>query len=280
MRLPAKPLAMIDGMTMIERVYRQCKKAEGVDGVFIATDHEAIADVVNRFRAGIIMTSPDHPSGTDRIAAAAKKLSLDPDSIVLNVQGDEPLIDPTVITALVSEMKSHSEVQVATPVSPLKNPEDLTNPNVVFAVKNILNDALYFSRHPIPYHRELGMDNVLTWHGHHLYWKHIGVYAYRASVLERFTSLRESPLERAERLEQLRLLEAGIPIRCIEVNYESVAVDTTEDVKKVENIIRHQEQIEGLAGKFAHTNNSSEEFARRKTEEIELEDRHLRNENL
>ncbi|HEY3875812.1 MAG TPA: 3-deoxy-manno-octulosonate cytidylyltransferase [Candidatus Kapabacteria bacterium] len=237
-RLPAKPLAMIAGMTMIERVYRQCKKADGVDGVFIATDHPAIADEANRFRAGVIMTSSDCPSGTDRVAAAAAQLPLDRDSIVINVQGDEPLIDPAVITALVNEMKFHKEVRVATPITPLKHVEELTNPNVVFAVTNKNNDALYFSRHPIPYHRELGQEQVHLWPERHPYLKHIGVYAYRAEALEQFTALGESPLERAERLEQLRLLEAGIPIRCVEVNYESVAVDTAEDIQKVEHILK------------------------------------------
>ena len=222
---------------MIERVYRQCKKASGVDFVYVTTDHPKIADEVNRFGGGVIMTSPDCPSGTDRVAAAATLLDLDNDSIVINVQGDEPLIDPAVITALVNEMKNDPNVQVATPISPLKHAEDLTNPNVVFTVKNKNGDALYFSRHPIPYLRELGSHAALSWPELHLYFKHIGVYAYRAEVLKQFVKLGESSLERGERLEQLRLLENGIPIRCVEVEYESVAVDTAGDIKKVESIL-------------------------------------------
>jgi 3-deoxy-manno-octulosonate cytidylyltransferase (CMP-KDO synthetase) len=239
-RLPAKPLAIISGMTMIERVYRQCKKAAGVDFVYVTTDHPAIANEVNRFGGGVLMTSPDCPSGTDRVAAAAAILDLNSDSIIINVQGDEPLIDPAVITALAIEMRKHPDVQVATPISPLKHAEDLTNPNVVFAVKNNNGDALYFSRHPIPYLRELGNGAVLSWPEQHLYFKHIGVYAYRAEALKQFVELGESSLEHAERLEQLRLLENGIPIRCVQVEYESVAVDTAEDIWKVELLIEQQ----------------------------------------
>ncbi len=239
-RLPAKPLAIISGMTMIERVYRQCKKALGVDFVYVTTDHPAIADEVNRFGGGVLMTSPDCPSGTDRVAAAAAMLDLDNDSIIINVQGDEPLIDPEVITALASQRREHPEIQVATPITPLRHVENLTNPNVVFVVKNKYGDALYFSRHPIPFLRDLGSEQVYSWHEQHLYLKHIGVYAYRADVLKQFVELGESPLERAERLEQLRLLENGIPIRCVEVEYESVAVDTAEDIWKVELLIEQQ----------------------------------------
>jgi 3-deoxy-manno-octulosonate cytidylyltransferase (CMP-KDO synthetase) len=127
---------------------------------------------------------------------------------------------------------------VATPVTLLKHAEELTNPNVVFAVKNRNNDALYFSRHPIPFLRALGTESVTDWPKQHLYFKHIGVYAYRAEVLKQFVALGESLLECAERLEQLRLLEAGISIRCVEVEYESVAVDTAEDIKKVEAVLK------------------------------------------
>jgi 3-deoxy-manno-octulosonate cytidylyltransferase (CMP-KDO synthetase) len=239
-RLPAKPLAMIHGMTMIERVYRQCQKASGVDAIYVATDHPEIVQEVERFGGQSILTSPDCPSGTDRVAEAAAMLNLDKDSIVINVQGDEPLMDPAVITALASQMREHPEIMVATPVTPLQRTEDLTNPNIVFAAKNKNSDALYFSRHPIPFLRELGTVAVLSWPAQHLYFKHIGVYAYRAEVLKQFVALGESALERAERLEQLRLLEAGIPIRCVEVQYESVAVDTIHDVWRVELLIEER----------------------------------------
>ena len=232
-RLPKKPLAMIRGMTMIERVYRQCERARGIDEIYVATDHEAIAAEVERFRGRVLMTSPECASGTDRVAEAARQLGRE-HATIINVQGDEPLIDPNVLTALDLEMQSHPEVLVATPVSPLRHAEDLSNPNVVFAVKDRNNNALYFSRHPIPFLRSLGTGAVQAWPKQHLYFKHIGVYAYRAEILQQFVTLGESALERAERLEQLRLLEAGIPIRCVEVEYESVAVDTAEDILRVE----------------------------------------------
>ena len=230
---------MIAGMTMIERVYRQCARAAGIGEIYVATDHEAILREVERFGGRAVMTSPACASGTDRVAEAAALLGLD-NAVIINVQGDEPLIDPKVLVALDLEMQSYPEVLVATPVTPLKRAEDLTNPNVVFTVKDRNNNALYFSRHPIPFLRSMGTEAVADWPKQHLYFKHIGVYAYRAEVLKQFVALGESPLERAERLEQLRLLEAGIPIRCVEVEYESVAVDTAEDIKKVEDILNAQ----------------------------------------
>jgi len=236
-RLPKKPLALIAGMTMIERVYRQCERAKTIDEIYVATDHEAILQEVSRFGGNAVMTSPKCASGTDRVAEAAANLNLVDDAVIINVQGDEPLIEPAVLTALDLEMQSHPDVLVATPVTPLQRAEDLANPNVVFAVKDRNNNALYFSRHPIPFLRLLGTESIADWPKQHLYFKHIGVYAYRAEVLKQFVALGESPLERAERLEQLRLLEAGIPIRCVEVEYESVAVDTAEDIKKVEALL-------------------------------------------
>lgn len=224
-------------MTMIERVYRQCERATGIDEIYVATDHDAIAREVERFGGRAVMTSPACASGTDRVAEAAAQLGLE-NATIINVQGDEPLIDPKVLTALDLEMQSHPEVLVATPVTPLKRAEDLMNPNVVFAVKDRNNNALYFSRHPIPFLRALSTEAVTDWPKQHLYFKHIGVYAYRAEILKQFVALGESLLERAERLEQLRLLEAGIPIRCVDVEYESVAVDTAEDILVVENHLR------------------------------------------
>ena len=228
-RLPAKPLAIIAGMTMIERVFRQATLALGVDAVYVATDHPAIAREVERFGGRAIMTSPDCPSGTDRVFEAAQTLGLT-DATVINVQGDEPLIDPNVITALARVMEQDPSILVATPISPLTIEEELTNPNVVTVVRNAKGDALYFSRTAIPYHRDTPTTS---------YFKHIGVYAYRMDALRKFVALGESHLERTERLEQLRILEAGIPIRCVEVEYESIAVDSPEDINKVEHLI-HQ----------------------------------------
>jgi 3-deoxy-manno-octulosonate cytidylyltransferase (CMP-KDO synthetase) len=231
-RLPAKPLAIIGGQTMIERVYRQCAKAEGIDGIYIATDHESIVQEVERIGAVPVMTSPECHSGTDRVAEAALKLGLNND-VIINVQGDEPLVDPPVITALAACMQEGPSVRVATPIVKITHKDDLTNPNVVKVVMTGAGDALYFSRQPIPYFRDLGSDHFF-WLKKHTYFKHVGIYAYRSEVLREFIVLGESPLEHAERLEQLRLLEAGIPIRCVEVDYDSVAVDTPEDIDRVE----------------------------------------------
>lgn len=207
--------------------------------MYVATDHISIADEVERHGGEVIMTSPECPSGTDRVAAAARALSLD-DDIVINVQGDEPLIEPSVITALATAMREDPSILVATPISLLKNPSDLTDPSVVKVVMDTNRNALYFSRQTIPYIRDLGDDDIHLWMNAFPFFKHIGVYAYRAEVLKQFVALGVSRLEQAERLEQLRLLEAGIPIRCVQVDYESVAVDTPADVIKVERIIEEQ----------------------------------------
>jgi 3-deoxy-manno-octulosonate cytidylyltransferase (CMP-KDO synthetase) len=235
-RLPAKPLAMIRGKTLVERVYRQCSLGKGVDRIYVATDHAEIAREVERFGGTVAMTSPDCASGTDRVAQAAERLGIT-DGVVINVQGDEPLIDPTVITSLALLMQKNPDVQIATPVSRLTCSEDLTNPNIVKVVMNEHWNALYFSRQAIPYLRDMGAQAMDRWVDAHSFFKHIGVYAYRIKALKQFVAMKESPLERAEHLEQLRLLEAGIPIRCIEVEYESVAIDTPEDIRKVESLI-------------------------------------------
>jgi 3-deoxy-manno-octulosonate cytidylyltransferase (CMP-KDO synthetase) len=217
-------------------VYRQCEGAEGIDAVYVATDDAAIEDEVLRFGGKAVMTEPACRSGTDRVAQAAERLGIGND-VIINVQGDEPLIDPNVITSLASLMKEQPDIQVATPVTKLKRPEELANPNIVKVAMSEAGNALYFSRSPIPYLRDLGDKEIFTWAEKHAYYKHIGVYVYRMHALKQFVTMKESPLERAERLEQLRLLEAGILIRCIEVQYESVAVDTEEDIRKVELLI-------------------------------------------
>jgi 3-deoxy-manno-octulosonate cytidylyltransferase (CMP-KDO synthetase) len=234
-RLAAKPLAMISGQTMIERVYRRAMQAEGIDAVYVATDHEAIATEVTRIGGQVVMTSRECPSGTDRVAEAARQLDLT-NAVVINVQGDEPLVDPGVITALANCMHGNPHVQVSTPIVKITHHDDLTSPNVVKVVMTVSGDALYFSRQPIPYFRDLGSDHFF-WLKKYAYHKHVGIYAYRSEVLARFSEMEESGLERAERLEQLRLLESGIPIRCVAVQYESVAVDTAEDILKVEDLL-------------------------------------------
>jgi 3-deoxy-manno-octulosonate cytidylyltransferase (CMP-KDO synthetase) len=238
-RLPQKALHLIKGKILVQRVLERCLLAKGIDGVFVATDHEEIASAVRKIGGNVIMTDPDCASGTDRVAAAAKTLSPEFD-IIINVQGDEPLIAPEVIDAVCSALRSSKDILVATPITEILNPDDLSNPNVVKVVRNTSGDALYFSRQCIPYlrdHSTATPEELLT---HHPYWKHIGLYGYRRRALEQFSTLQESILERAERLEQLRLIESAIPIRCVEVEYESAAVDTIDDVYTVEAILERE----------------------------------------
>ena len=238
-RLPQKALHLINGRTLIERVYRRCSLAISIDAIFVATDHESIATHVESFGGQVIMTSPDCPSGTDRVAAAAEMLGPEYE-IILNVQGDEPLIAPEVITSLAEAMQHDPTLAAATPITKVRHVADLHSPNVVTVVTDDEWNALYFSRHPIPFLRDHGPSPSDEWLRHQVYYKHIGVYAYRRPTLQAFTLLGESSLERAERLEQLRLLQAGIPIRCVRVEYESVAVDTIDDVRMVEAILERE----------------------------------------
>ena len=210
---------------MIERVYKQCELAKGIDKVFVATDHNEIKNEITRFGGRIIMTKSSHVSGTDRIYEAATIARADEDSVVINVQGDEPLIDPSVISAVAKMMAKDESILVGTPIALITSEQEFTNPNVVKVVLDANKNALYFSRAGIPFQREAKYVK---------HYKHIGVYGYRMSALKRFTQLKEGALEKSERLEQLRFLEAGVPIRCVEVQYESIAVDVPEDIAKVE----------------------------------------------
>lgn len=233
-RLPQKPLALINGVSLIQRVHERCTKAAVAD-VFVTTDHEEILNHVRGFGGECILTSPALPSGTDRVAAAAHEL---PDSydVIINVQGDEPLVPPGVISMLAKCMED-SAIVAATPITPLRDTRELTDPNIVKVVLDAQSNGIYFSRQLIPFDRDRQKEEPATWMADYPYKKHIGLYAYRREVLEQFASLGESQLERVERLEQLRLLYAGIPIRCIEVEYESIAVDVPEDIKRVEEIL-------------------------------------------
>jgi 3-deoxy-D-manno-octulosonate cytidylyltransferase len=234
-RLPKKPLVKIAGKSLVERVFTRCRHVDPRYRVVVATDHVDIKDAVEALGGEVVMTSPDCASGTDRIEEAARLLGLK-DQIVINVQGDEPLIEPSVVQAVIDALCADSAVQVATAVSLLKNTDELLSPNVVKAVLATSGDALYFSRSPIPFNRDHA-EAKETWANSHTYYKHIGIYGYRLNALTKFVQLGESGLERVERLEQLRFLEAGIGIRATLVEYDSVAVDTIEDVRSVERII-------------------------------------------
>jgi 3-deoxy-manno-octulosonate cytidylyltransferase (CMP-KDO synthetase) len=227
-RFPGKPLALIAGKPMIQHVYERVSQASKVSNVYVATDDERIARVVLDFGGEVIMTDSDLPSGTDRVAAAANEIRAD---IIVNVQGDEPLISPEIIDATCGPLLSNPELDVATPIIRINTMEELLNPNVAKVVLGEKMRALYFSRSVIPFQRDVPMDE---WLSRAVYWKHIGLYAYRRAALEGFLEEEQTELEVLEQLEQLRLLCAGYNITCVEAFSDAIAVDRPEDIARVE----------------------------------------------
>ena len=221
-RFPGKPLADINGKTMIRRVYEQAHKCTALSGVFVATDDQRIVDEVMSFGGNVIMTGTHHESGTERCYEALKTLGVEKYDVVVNIQGDEPYIHPEQIEKVVNCFND-SEVQIATLGHYLSNPYELNNPNIVKIARNIHNNALYFSRSPIPYLRSTKPYSHV---------KHIGIYAFLSTVVEQIVKLPPSSLEMAESLEQLRWLENGYSIRVEITDMESIPVDTPEDVQK------------------------------------------------
>lgn len=230
-RFPGKPLALINGKTMIRRVYEQVKKTRNISIVIVATDDQRIIDEVESFGGQASMTSPDHKSGTDRCAEVLENLNQDID-VVINIQGDEPFIDPGQIDQLAG-MFDHPEVEIATLSTSVKSDEELNNPNVVKLVAGKDGRALYFSRFPIPYLRANNGGNIS---GLHPYLKHIGIYAYRSEILRKIVKLGQGKLEIAESLEQLRWLENGFSIHVSNCQSEGISIDTPEDLSKIINI--------------------------------------------
>jgi 3-deoxy-manno-octulosonate cytidylyltransferase (CMP-KDO synthetase) len=204
-------------------VYERTCLARYLTSVVIATDDDRIAAAARGFGARIQMTRGDHPSGTDRVAEVTASSKA---SIIVNIQGDEPLIDPAAIDAAVLALRHDERIAMATLKSRISDPEEITNPNVVKVVTGANGDAIYFSRSPIPYYRE----------GPETYYKHVGLYVYRRDLLLRYSALPVGPLERAEKLEQLRAIENGYRIRVAETDYESLGVDTPEDLEKVSSM--------------------------------------------
>ena len=224
-RLPNKPLAMIEGKTMIQRVYEQALKAN-LGEVIIATDGEKIANEIKKFGGKYILTNPDLQSGTDRIYSAYKLLKEDFD-VIVNVQGDLPNIDPNVISECVN-LALENDCDIATVASKISDISEINNPNVVKIALAQNGLALYFSRSPIPFSKNINDD----------YFHHIGIYAYKKNALEKFINLTPSPLEKRESLEQLRALENGMKIAVKIVNAHPLSVDTKEDLDKVINLIK------------------------------------------
>jgi len=279
-RFPGKALALVAGKPLIQRVIEQCQKAKSLSEVIVATDNQRIADVAKKI-CRVEMTRADHPSGTDRIAEVAGRIACD---AIVNIQGDEPMIDPSVIDAVAGALaqraadilsadtnkpsagwKPAAPCEMSTAATRIKNPAELDNPNVVKVVVSAAGRALYFSRRTIPYLREgsaaasaasfgaspnefVGEAPTKTREARVLpdslaafpFLKHLGIYGYRRETLLRLVKFPVSPLENAEKLEQLRALENGIPIAVVQVEYDSVGVDTPEDVAKVERILSHR----------------------------------------
>ncbi len=225
-RFPGKPLARIDGRSMIEHVYRRAEASPLVSRVIVATDDLRIATIVSDFGGHVRLTRADHPSGTDRLAEVAATLDCD---IIVNVQGDEPLLDPRAIGEAVQPFADPSIV-ITTLYRRIEHASELANPNVVKVVLDRAGFALYFSRAPIPYAR----DPRGGWPP--LY-KHVGLYAYRRNALLVLAALDPTPLERAEALEQLRALEHGIRIKAVETAYDSIGVDTPDDLEQVRRLL-------------------------------------------
>ena len=211
---------------MIQHVYERASQARYLTSTIIATDDEQVYAVARSFGARVKMTRPDHPSGTDRVAEVA---SAENAEIVVNIQGDEPLIDPEAIDAAVLPMIHDSSVVMGTLKKRIEDPREITDPNVVKVVTNLEGNAIYFSRCPIPFVRG---DSIAA--GQHF--KHIGLYTYRRDFLLHYPSLPVGPLETAERLEQLRALENGFAIRVVETEYESLGVDTPDDLERVSGL--------------------------------------------
>jgi 3-deoxy-manno-octulosonate cytidylyltransferase (CMP-KDO synthetase) len=225
-RFPGKPLVSIKGKTMIQRVYEQAKQCTALNQVIVATDDSRIYSHVIDFGGLAIMTSTNHQSGTDRCAEVAR--SYPEYDIVINIQGDEPFINPNQIDELASCFETNADI--ATLVKKITTNEELFNPNTPKVLKNVLGEAIYFSRATIPLIRGVEKEN---WLSHYQYYKHIGIYGYRSSILHQITKLLPSTLEKAESLEQLRWIENGYRIKVAETEHETFAIDTPADLEKI-----------------------------------------------
>lgn len=227
-RFPGKPLVDIAGKSMIRRTWEQVGLSARVDEVVVATDDERIFEHVHDFGGKVVITRPEHPSGTDRCAEVARHFRQA--KLVLNIQGDEPFIQPQQIDLLAETLLDRPRFPIATLVKKIADPAQLFNPNVVKAVFSPENGAIYFSRHPVPFVRDHAPE---LWMEHHDFYKHIGMYGFRKPALLKVAGLSPTPLERAESLEQLRWLEQGWRIAVGVTELETIGIDTPEDLKKI-----------------------------------------------
>jgi 3-deoxy-manno-octulosonate cytidylyltransferase (CMP-KDO synthetase) len=227
---------MINGMSMIRRVYEQALKCKNLSKVIVATDDERIIEHVNSFGGQVIMTAPYHRSGTERVGEVVEKLHKDNPAnlfeVAVNIQGDEPYIDPAQIDSLVSCFRD-KDIQIATLIHEINAQTELFSPNVVKVIIDKNQKAITFSRAAIPFMRGVDTDR---WLNHHTYYKHVGLYAYRTQVLEIITRLKPTPIEMIESLEQMRWIENGFFIHTVLTKTDSISVDTPEDLLKLTNI--------------------------------------------
>jgi len=233
-RFPGKALADLAGKPMVQHVVERAAQAKTVGRVLVATDDERIAAAVRAFGTEAVLTDPGHPSGTDRIAEAIREVPCD---LVVNVQGDEPLLPPAMVDEAVEPFLGDPALEMGTVCRVIEDPRDLVDPNVVKVVRDLEGYALYFSRAPVPHTRD-GQRG--TGAGP---FKHIGLYVYRRAFLFRFTAWKPTPLEEAERLEQLRAVEHGVRIKVVETRHDSVGVDTPDDLARVQRLLERRAWI-------------------------------------
>jgi 3-deoxy-manno-octulosonate cytidylyltransferase (CMP-KDO synthetase) len=228
-RFPGKIIAQLAGKPLVHHTYTQTCKAELVTEALIAADDEKVVEALRPYGDPVVMTRPDHPSGTDRIAEVAEQTNAD---IIVNVQGDEPLIDPRTIDAAIQPLLEQPDVCMSTAKHQIKDWKQIADPNVVKVICDTRGLALYFSRSPIPYIRDAA-DRTET---PDCYWQHIGLYVYRRDFLLRYAKMAQTPLEKLEKLEQLRVLENGFKIAVVETKHRSIGVDTPEDLENVRSL--------------------------------------------
>ena len=245
-RFPGKPLAVLQGKPVIQHVYEQVAKARQVDEVVVATDDGRIEAAVQAVGGQVVMTSPQARSGTERVAEVARARTAE---VIINIQGDEPLVRPEMIDQLAQFLLQHRAVPMASLIVPLRHREDASNPNVVKAVVDRDGYALYFSRSPIPYMRDASGSKLKAQGSRGepapsasslqpgAYYKHLGIYGYQRHFLLQFPHLEPTPLEQSEQLEQLRALEHGYKIKLLETQYDTIGVDTPEDLRRVETLL-------------------------------------------
>ena len=230
-RFPGKPLAILGGKTVIQRVYE--KVSECLEAAYVATDDERIFDHVKSWGGNVVMTSPNHKSGTDRIEEAIEKIGGDFD-VIFNIQGDEPYINPLQIEQIAAII-AHGDNRLASLCKQIHDYDELVSPNAVKVVLDVNGKALYFSRHPIPFMRNV--PDVNEWLSNRCFYKHIGIYAYRTDTLREIASLPQSGLEKAESLEQLRWLENGYKIKVGYSDCETIGIDTPSDLENAERLL-------------------------------------------